>query len=89
MTEGQPTLADRYRTLSGQLNRVWALASGSTNLTDLHAEVRFYEEVRVWMAKFDAAAREAHGEAIPEEIVRVLRGTVARWRVWNAPTSAA
>lgn len=77
VAEGQPTLADRYRALSGQLNRMWALASGSTNLADLHAEVRFYEEVRVWMAKFDAAARKAHGEVVPEEIVRVLRGTVA------------
>ena len=39
--------------------------SGSDNLGDLRDEVRFYEEVRVWMAKFDAAEREARGRADP------------------------
>lgn len=75
--EGEATLADRYRALSGQLSRMWALASGSSTLEDLHTEVRFYEEVRIWMAKYDAMERKANGEAIPEEIIRALRGTVA------------
>ncbi len=76
--EGEATLAERYRALSAQLGRMWSLAGGTANLSDLRNEVRFYEEVRVWMAKYDAMERRANGEAIPEEIVRALRGTVAQ-----------
>ncbi|WP_075891865.1 type I restriction endonuclease subunit R [Actinomyces provencensis] len=75
--EGEPTLGERFRVLSSQLGRMWAIASGATTLDDLREEIAFYEEVRVWMAKFDAREREARGEAIPDEIVRVLRGAVA------------
>ncbi|MGI8681237.1 MAG: type I restriction endonuclease subunit R, partial [Mycobacteriales bacterium] len=70
--DGEQTLGARYRTLSGQLARAWALCSGPTNLPDLDPEARFYEEVRVWMAKFDAEDRRARGEPIPEEIQRLL-----------------
>ncbi|MGA4670612.1 type I restriction endonuclease subunit R [Propionibacteriaceae bacterium Y1923] len=75
--EGQLTLADRYRQLSSKLGRMWALASGTESMADLRNEVRFYEEVRVWMAKFDAKEREATGQPIPDEIVRALKGAVA------------
>ena len=75
--EGQPGVAARFRQLSGRLGRAWALASGSDTLGDLRDEVRFYEEVRVWMAKFDAAEREARGEPIPEDVARLLRQLVA------------
>ena len=34
--------------------------------------VKFYEEVRVWMGKFDAQERQASGEPVPEEIQRLL-----------------
>ena len=76
--EGTPTLADRYRMLSGQLSRLWALASGAETLAEMRKEISFYEEVRIWMAKYDAMERRANGEAIPEEIARALRGTVAQ-----------
>jgi type I restriction enzyme R subunit len=66
-------VAARYRQLSGQLGRAWALAAGADTLADLRDEVRFYEEVRVWMAKYDAAERIARGEPVPDEIVRLLR----------------
>ncbi|GAB3622639.1 type I restriction endonuclease subunit R [Mariniluteicoccus endophyticus] len=75
--EGADTLADRYRTLSSQLGRMWSLASGSETLADLRGEIKFYEEVRVWMAKYDAADRRANGEPIADEIARVLKGAVA------------
>jgi len=39
--------------------------------------VRFYEEVRVWMAKFDAEDRQSRGEPIPEEIQRLLGKLIA------------
>ena len=77
VAEGEQTLGDRYRTLSGQLGRIWALAHGTATLAELKDEVRFYEEVRVWMAKYDAKQREADGQPIPDEILRALRGVVA------------
>jgi type I restriction enzyme R subunit len=39
--------------------------------------VQFYEEVRVYMAKFDAADRVARGEPIPEDIQRLLASLIA------------
>lgn len=65
-------LAARYRRLSGQLARAWALASGSATLADLRDEIAFYEEVRMWMARFDARDRQARDEPIPDEIKRLL-----------------
>jgi type I restriction enzyme R subunit len=75
--DGEETLAARYRRLSGQLARAWALSSGSQNLAALRPEVKFYEEVRVWMAKFDAEDRKARGEPIPEDIERLLGQLIA------------
>ncbi|MGH3971871.1 MAG: type I restriction endonuclease subunit R [Pseudonocardiaceae bacterium] len=77
VTEGEETLAGRYRTLSNQLARAWAICGGSENLAHLHPEVRFYEEARVWMAKFDAEDRQSRGEPIPEEIQRLLGQLIA------------
>ncbi|MCD2168289.1 type I restriction endonuclease subunit R [Microbacterium sp. JC 701] len=70
-------LSVRYRSATGQLARAWALASGHEGLAELHQEIAFYEEVRVWMAKFDARDRQARDEPIPEEISRLLSGLVA------------
>jgi len=74
---GEQTLADRYRAMSGQLARAWALCSGADTLRPLQPEAQFYEEVRVWMAKFDAEDRHARGEPIPEEISRLLAHLIA------------
>ena len=74
--EGEASLGERYRSLAGQLSRAWALASGSEMLADIKVDVRFYEEVRIWMAKFDAAERAASGRPIPEEVARLLRQIV-------------
>lgn len=38
---------------------------------------RFYEEVRVWMAKLDAEDRQSRGEPIPEDIQRLLGALIA------------
>ena len=72
------TLKARYRATSGALARAWALASGRSSLSELHEEIAFYEEVRVWMAKFDASERQARDEPIPEDIQRLLSGLVAK-----------
>lgn len=74
--EGQANLTDRYRRLTTQLGRAWALAAGATNLTDIADEVRFYIEVRAWIAKLDAAEREANGRPVPEEVARALLSVV-------------
>jgi hypothetical protein len=39
--------------------------------------VRLYEEVPVWMGKFDAQERQAGGKPVPEEIQRMLSVLVA------------
>lgn len=75
--DGEETLGQRFRKFSNQLARAWALASGRETLTDLRSTARFYEEVRVWMAKFDAQERQASGEPVPEEIQRLLSSLVA------------
>jgi hypothetical protein len=75
--EGEERLADRYRRLSGRLTRAWALSSGTDALAPLRNEVLFYEEVRVYMAKFDAEERRASGQPVPEEIQRLLAAVIA------------
>ncbi len=74
---GNERLANRYRGASGSLARAWALGSGRAGLAELHDEIAFYEEVRVWMAKFDAIDRQSRDEPVPEEIERLLNGLVA------------
>jgi type I restriction enzyme R subunit len=75
--DGEETLGQRFRKLSNQLARAWALASGRDTLAELRSTAKFYEEVRVWMAKFDAQERQASGEPVPEEIQRLLASLVA------------
>jgi type I restriction enzyme R subunit len=45
---GEEALTDRYRRLSGQLARAWALCSGAETMRAVQPEAQFYEEVRVW-----------------------------------------
>lgn len=77
-TDGEAeTAASCYRLKAGKLQRAWALASGDAGLEPLRTRVRFYEEVRVYMAKFDAEERRADGRPIPEEIARLLGDLIA------------
>ncbi|WP_308492807.1 type I restriction endonuclease subunit R [Microbacterium terrisoli] len=69
---GADRLSARYRATSGRLARAWALASRRPGLIELHDEIAFYEEVRVWMAKYDARERQARDEPISDEIARLL-----------------
>ncbi|MFF2557398.1 type I restriction endonuclease subunit R [Nocardia sp. NPDC058058] len=75
--EGEDTLTEQFRTYANQLARAWTLAAGHETLAELHPVVRFYEEVRVWMAKFDAGQRQSEGRPVPEEIQRMLATLVA------------
>ncbi|CAN5327452.1 type I restriction endonuclease subunit R [soil metagenome] len=76
---GEESLAAAYRRYSGQLSRAWALSSGagSQELEERRPEIQIYEEVRVWMAKFDAADRQARDEPVPEDIQRLLGQLIA------------
>ncbi|PPI22844.1 type I restriction endonuclease subunit R [Rathayibacter sp. AY1B5] len=76
--EGQEDPAARFRALASKLSRAWALASGAQNLAELRPEISFYEDVRIWMAKFDAEDRHARGEPIPAEIERLLGRLLAQ-----------
>ena len=79
--DGKETLGERFRKLANQLARAWALAAGGQTLEDVRQTARFYEEVRVWMGKFDAQERQSSGQPVPEEIQRLLstsRGDVDR-----------
>ncbi|MFG1627077.1 type I restriction endonuclease subunit R [Kribbella sp. NPDC049227] len=75
--DGEETLNQRFRKLANQLARAWALACGGDTLADVRTEAKFYEEVRVWMAKFDAQERQASGRPVPEEVQRLLSNLVA------------
>ncbi|HEY1133260.1 MAG TPA: type I restriction endonuclease subunit R [Nocardioides sp.] len=75
--EGEPTLGDRFRSLSNQVARTWALCSGSETLAHLQQTAKFYEEVRVWQAKFDAEEARASGRPLPEDVQRTLSQLVA------------
>lgn len=77
VAEGEEPLADSFRKISAQLARAWALGSGSEELTSYKTAAAFYAEVRVYMAKYDAEARRANGQPIPEEIQRLLGEVIA------------
>ncbi|MGP9837193.1 type I restriction endonuclease subunit R [Arthrobacter sp. 179] len=72
-----PTLAVIYRQTAGQLARAWALCTGSGRLEELRPEIQVYEEIRVWMGKYDAQDRQSRGEPVPEEIQRMLGQLIA------------
>src|SRR5699024_10372083 len=73
----EPGIGEQYRRLASQLARAWALCSTADELEAVRGDVRFYEEVRVWMAKLDADARQSRGEPVPEEIGRLLGALIA------------
>jgi type I restriction enzyme R subunit len=77
--DGEETIAAAYRRYSAQLSRAWALSSGagSPELEARRPEIQIYEEIRVWMAKYDASDRQARGEPVPEDIQRLLGQLIA------------
>lgn len=74
---GQET-AKEFRALAGKLSRAWALCGRSDELDDLHAQARYFEDVRVWMGKMDAEDRQARGEPIPDDVQRMLADVAAQ-----------
>jgi type I restriction enzyme R subunit len=70
--DGGETLGDRFRRLANQFARAWALCSGSQSLDHPQAHAKFHADVRGWMGKFDAQARQAEGK-----VQRMLSALVA------------
>lgn len=75
--EDEESLGSRFRRLSSQLGRAWAIGGRDASLADVAGDARFFEEVRIWMAKRDAQDREANGEPVPDEVQRMLNKLVA------------
>jgi type I restriction enzyme R subunit len=75
--DGEPATGDRFRTLASHLARAWTLCAGNETLDALRPTVKFYEQVRVWMGKFDAQQRQAEGKPVPDDIKRLLATLVA------------
>ncbi|GGC84249.1 hypothetical protein GCM10011512_08840 [Tersicoccus solisilvae] len=76
VSKSADSLAVRFRSLSGQLSRAWALACGRETLASLLGEIRACEQMRVWMAKFDAQERQDSGQPVPADIQRMLAGLI-------------
>ena len=68
---------------------MYALCSSSGALADLPDDIAFFEEVRVWMARFDAEERRARGETVPPDVELYLQAADrrARSRPAGSPTS--
>lgn len=75
--EGEPTLAERFRTAASKLARLYALCSSHKDMGAHRDDIAFFEEIRVWMAKFDAEDRRARGLPIPAEVELYLRQLTA------------
>ncbi len=77
VADDEVPLHREFRRFAGELQRAWALAGGSETLASLRNTIAFYEQTRVWMAKYDAMERSSSGEPLPDDIARILRGAVA------------
>lgn len=75
--EGEPTLGERFRQAAAQLARMYALCSSSGELASVRADIAFFEEIRIWMARYDAEDRKARGETVPPDVELYLRALAA------------
>ncbi|MEU0519489.1 type I restriction endonuclease subunit R [Streptosporangium sp. NPDC006007] len=73
----EPTLKERFRREASRLARFWALCSSSGELNEFRDDIAFFAEVRVWMAKYDAAERKANGQPVPADVELYLRQLTA------------
>ncbi|MEV5752465.1 type I restriction endonuclease subunit R [Actinoallomurus sp. NPDC052308] len=71
------TLKERFSIQAARLARFYALCASSGELNDLRDDIAFFRDVRVWVAKFDAAERRAEGRPIPAEVELYLKQLTA------------
>jgi type I restriction enzyme, R subunit len=75
--KSEPTLAERFRNAAARLARFYALCASSGEANEYRDDIAFFEEVRVWMAKFDAEERRARGLPVPADVALYLRQLTA------------
>ncbi|GAB3587048.1 type I restriction endonuclease subunit R [Calidifontibacter terrae] len=73
---GERPVAERFRGLAHQMARAYALCAQLSDAEKRLVDIRFYNEVRVWLAKIDAEEREARGEVVPEDVAMLLAQVV-------------
>lgn len=66
------SLLTRFKSEAGKLARLWTLVGSHKDVQTLLPKAKFYEEMRVWIAKFEAEARIANGAPLPGDIQRAL-----------------
>ena len=77
VAKGGKTLAQRFRTERSRLARFYALCSTRIDLRNYRDDIAFLEQVRVYMAKFDAEERRERGQSVPPEVELYLRQLTA------------
>jgi len=77
VSDGEPSIAERFKSHAARLARFYALCSSSGAVREYRADIALFEEVRVWMAKFDAEERRARGLSVPADIELYLRQLTA------------
>jgi type I restriction enzyme, R subunit len=75
--DGEPTLTERFRMLSARLARFYALCASTGAVNAYRDDIRYFEEVRVWVAKFDAEDRISRGQPIPADVAIFLKQLAA------------
>jgi len=75
--DGELTLTERFRVASARLARFYALCASVGAINAYRDDIAFFEEVRVWIAKFDAEDRQSRGLPIPAEVALYLRQLAA------------
>lgn len=76
--DGVTTVAGRFRSPANQASWARALAASRSKVDDVRTKSRFFEEVRVRVAKFETEARASGRWPVPEEC-QGLAITVLPW----------
>ncbi|WP_444664473.1 type I restriction endonuclease subunit R [Cellulomonas sp. CW35] len=76
-SDGEESRVAAYRREAGRLARAWAIAGRADALHARRPDAQFFEEVRVWIGKFDAEDRQARGEPVPDDVQRLLNQLLA------------
>jgi type I restriction enzyme R subunit len=74
---GDQSLTQRFGKEASRLARFYAVCSTSIDLRDYRDDIAFFEQVRVYLAKFEAEERRERGLAVPAEVELYLRQLTA------------
>jgi type I restriction enzyme R subunit len=66
--DGEPNLSERFRRISAQLARMYAICSGHKDMSSFRPDIAFFEEIRLMMARNDADDRRARGETVSPDV---------------------